>query len=392
MTNINYDYFFQLEVLHNYFADTICDDFIITPSAQTQSLLQGNKMLVKQYGNKLYVGLQVDDFGNAFMVPSSDLQLVFFLRLNNPLFFNYTNLPFSYPAGKVYYFSNRNNNVANGKSFISQPASYINTLNYYPGDIAADNNGTVYECIKSCKGVVPSTANNANWMAIDKNQYVSEADALQWMPSVSTFTFTSPQNSAVINVNGYDITAEKFTKNVLSKTIPFVQSTASFTLDLSSLQIGKYQLTVNGVSQLIYINDELTLQPAFAIVEIYNDSNLATAYKLLNGTTLISPVYTIEFLNRATIWKYILNSTSKGTITTTSGFGFPTTDASTIVSQSPIPLSEAPLDVSLKVSVVDNNSVTPFTVSDIACPSPQRLTNFINGSDKYACSEIFLNY
>lgn len=392
MTSINYDYFFQVEILHKYFADTFCDDFNITLSAQTQSVLQGNKMLVKQYGNKLFVGLQVDDSGNAINPPSGDVQLVFFLRLNNPLFFNYTNLPFSYPAGKVYYFTNRNNNTANNKNFISLPASYNNSTNYHPGDIVADNTGIVYQCIQSCKGVTPTPGHKANWMAIDKNQYVSEADALQWMPAVSTYTLASPQSSAVISVNAYDITNKKFTKNVLSKTIPFAQSTKSFTLDLSSLSTGKYQLTVNGLSQFIYINDELTLQPAFAIIEIYNDSNLATAYKLLDGTTLKLPVYSIEFLNRATIWKYILNSTSKGIITNASGFGFPTTHASTIVSQTPIPLSEAPLDVSLKVNVVNNHSVTPFTVSDVACPSPQRLTNFINGADKYACSEIFLNY
>jgi hypothetical protein len=392
MTHINYEYFFQLEVLHRYFTDSICDDFIITPSAQTQSVLNGNKMLAKQYGNRLFVGVQVDDKGKAFMTLSPDLQLVFFLRLNNPLFFNYTNLSSTYPAGKVYYFTNRYNNTANAKNFISHAAFYNDSKTYHPGNISVDNTGIVYECIKSCIGVVPSNANAANWMAIDNNQYVSEADALQWMPSVSTYTFKSPQNSAVISVNAYDITNKKFTKNVLSKTIPFAQSTSSFRLDLSSLSTGKYQLTVNGVAQWIYINNELTMQPAFAIVEIFNDTNLAAAYRLLSGTTLKSPVYTINFLNRATIWKYILKSTSKGIITTTSGFGFPTTNESTIVSQSPIPLSEAPLDISLKVSVVDNNSVTPFTVSDVACPSPQRLTNFINGTDKYACSEIFLNY
>jgi hypothetical protein len=388
---INYEYFFQLEILHKYFADTICDDFIITPSAQTQSVLSANKMIAKQYGNKLFAGLQVDDSGKAINPPSADLQLVFFLNLNNPLFFNYTNLASGYPAGKLYYFTNRNNNTANTRNFISQAASYDNSLNYHPGDIAADNTGTVYECIKSCKAVTPSPANKTNWMAIDKNQYVSEVDALQWMPTVSTYSLPSPQNSAVISVNAYDITTKKFTKNVLSRTISFVQSTQSFTLDLSVLSAGKYQLTINGVPQMIYINEELALQPAFAVVEIYNDSSIAAAYQLLNGTTLKSPLYSIEFLNRATIWKYILNSTSKGVITV-SGFGFPTTVANTMASQTPIPLSETPIGVSLKLSFVNNHSVTPFTVSNVACPSPQRLTSFINGSDNYACSEIFLNY
>jgi hypothetical protein len=150
---------------------------------------------------------------------------------------------------------------------------------------------------------------------------------------------------------------------------------------------------VNGTEQWIYINDELGAKPVFAVIDIFNDSNLDTAYALLNGSALKSPLYSIHFLNRATIWKYVLNSTSKGQITLTpSDFSFPTTDASVIVSESPIPLSEKPLDISLKLSTVNNVSITPLTINDVACASPQKLTSFVSGTDKYACSEIFLNY
>jgi hypothetical protein len=72
---------------------------------------------------------------------------------------------------------------------------------------------------------------------------------------------------------------------------------------------------VNGASKFIYINDELGANPAFAEIEIFNDSTLPAAYELLTGTTLNSPLYSINFLNRATIWQYVLNSGSKGNIT-----------------------------------------------------------------------------
>jgi hypothetical protein len=392
MTTINYNYFFQVELLHKYFANGLCNDFSITPSVQTQSTLAGNKMLVKQYDNKLYTGVKVDDTGKVIDLPSASLQLTFFLKLNNPLFFNYTNLPFTFQPGKIYYFTNRNTNISNSKNFISQSVPYDNAKTYLPGDLAPDGTGVVFECISSCKGVVPSAANNTKWLQIDSNHYVSEADALQWLPSVSTFTFTTPQTSAVIDVFALNVTTKAFTNHIISKTIPFVQSVGSFKLDLSALSAGKYKLTVNGVTQMIYINDELNFKSVFAVIDIYNDTNLATGYKLLNGSSLLSPLYSINFLNRATIWKYILNTNSKGIITVNpAGFGFPAAAANVISSSSPIPLSETPLDISLALSTVNNTAVN-INVPSVACASPARLTNFVNGTDKYACSEIFLNY
>jgi len=404
MTSISYSYFFRVELLHKYFANNICNDFIITPSVLTQTALNGNKMLARQYGNTLYGALQVDDLGKAFMTPSNSLQLTFFLRLNNPVFFNYTNLPSVYQSGKVYYFTNRNSNVGNGKNFISQAIIFSNTTTYHPGDLAPDANGVMFECISTCTGIVPSAANSINWMPIDKNRYISEADALQWMPSVSTYTFSTPQTSAIIQVLAFNTVNRTFTTNVLSKTIPFAQSTKSFKLDLSVLSPGKYKLTVNGASKFIYINDELGANPAFAVIEIFNDSTLPAAYKLLTGTTLNSPLYSINFLNRATIWKYVLNSGSKGNITVNPpdnppnsppddqlDFNFPGPSANVIVSGSPIPLSEAALNISLALTTVNNKPVN-VNINDVACPSPRMLSTFSKGPDKYACSEIFLNY
>jgi hypothetical protein len=139
------------------------------------------------------------------------------------------------------------------------------------------------------------------------------------------------------------------------------------------------------------------------VIEIFNDSNLPAAYKLLTGTTLNSPLYSINFLNRATIWKYILNNGSKGNITVNPpdnppnsppdqpDFNFPGPAANVIVSGSPIPLSEAALNISLALTTINNKPVN-VNINDVACASPGMLTSFIKGSDNYACSEIFLNY
>jgi hypothetical protein len=286
MTSINYSYFFRVELLHQFFSNAICNDFTIMPSALTQTVLRGNKMLAKQYGNKLFTGVEVDDTNNAVMVPENSLQLTFFLSLKNSLFFNYTNLPFTAPAGKVYYFTNRNVNINNSKNFISQPVPYDNAIEYHPGDIVTDGSNVTFECISTCTGVTPTIANNDNWMMIGANHFVSEADALQWIPSVSTYTFTTAQANAAIEVWAYNLTDKKFTNNVLSTTKSLPQGTKSFTLNLSQLSPGKYKLIVNGTEQWIYINDELGAKPVFAVIDIFNDSNLDTAYALLNGSAL----------------------------------------------------------------------------------------------------------
>lgn len=391
MTSINYSYFFRVELLHKYFANNVCNDFFITPSAQTQLVIKGSKMLAKQHGNTLYTALQTDDANNAFIIPSDKLVLTFFLQLNNSLFYNYTNLPSVFKPGKLYYFTNRNNNVSNGKNFISRFAAYDNTRDYHPGDTATGS-GNTFQCISSCKNITPSAANSNNWMQIDNNQYASEADAVQWLPAVSTYTLNSPQSDITIDVFEYNLADNEFSNQVIADSLSFDEPVKNFKLDLSNLKPGKYRLSINNADEFIYINNELSAKPVFGVIEIFNDSSVAAPYKLLNGTVLNSPVYSIHFLNRATIWKYILKNTSKGKITVTPpAFSFPAAASDTIISQSPIPLSDTPLNVSLALTVVDNDAVD-ITVPDVACPSPAMLSSFSKGQDKYACSEIFLNH
>ncbi len=423
MSSINYSYFFQVELLHKYFANGFCNDFTIIPSAKTQVVLRGNKMIAKQYGNKLYTGIQVEDADDAnnadkpFITPSADLQLTFFLQLNNPLFFNYTNLPFTYQTRKVYYFTNRNNNVSNGKNFLSQFVPYDNNKAYLPGDLAPNGAGLMFQCISSCTGIAPSAANSINWMRIDINRYMSESDALHWIPSVSTYSFDTPQENAVINVLGFNTTAGDYSTNVFSQTVSFDPdaNVSSFTLKLSLLPPGKYQLTINGVEQWIYINDELRSKPVYAVIDIFNDISLAANYALLDSSTLNSPLdgsilksplYSINFLNRATIWKYILKNGSEGVITAVTPEStpnsppdespdqrFPSVPANIIISKSPIPLSEKPLDLGLALSKINTEPQDPkLDITGITSASPQRLTTFLIEPDTFACSEIFLNY
>jgi len=385
MIDTKYGILFTVDLLHKYFADGNCDDFTITPSQRTQAYMSGHKMLSRQYDNKLYVGQPADAANKPVDVLPNNMQLTFFMQLNNALFFNYTNLPSASPAGNIYYFTNRDNNTAATKNFLSQFLVYDNTKLYAPGDIVTDGTGMVFQSIKSGTGISPSLANSDNWVVIDDSQYVSQLDILQWMPSVSTYTFNTPQNVISVDVWGYNTVTFDYTNNVLSKKQGLQVAMQAFTLNLAMLVPGKYKLTVNGVDKLIYINDELSSSQAFAVIDIFNDASLAPAYQFLKNTgEFASPAYSIYFLNRYTIWKYILASGGAGTITDPLGkYSFTAPVSGTVFSVKPIPLSQQ----ALKFTLTLNGDHSP-----IDCASPQRLIRYKPAADTYSCSEIFLNY
>jgi hypothetical protein len=394
MIDTKFGILFTLELLHKFFTDQLCRDFVITPSALTAQVLNGHKIIVKQYQHQLYAGVKMDNTGLPFVLPDEGMQMTFFLKLNTPLFFNYTNLPFTYNSGKIYHFTNRNNNSSNGKNFLSLPTSYNNATTYKPGDLATNGSGTVFEAIRTSTGITPpaDTVLSDSWIQVDpataRNRYMSEADAVQWLPSKSTYHFTADQSSAGIQVWAYDLTARDYTRSVLTQTVNFTHPARSFTLDLTGLPPGRYKMNINGQEGGIYLNDELIGVDAFAVIEIFQESSLPVACQLLDaGNSLKSPLYSLYFLNRSTIWKYIFAKGIINGITDNASvyqFAVGSPPSGTAVSVKPIPLNEAAL--SLRLTVGSQN------YSPIECASPQRLTSTVQNGDAYCCSEIFLNY
>lgn len=390
MIDINFGNLFTVELLHSYYKDQLCPDFNILPSEQTLNLLAGHRIIARQYSNQLITGANCNNKispPKPFTPIEQGMQFTFFMQLNNPVFFNYTNLASAAP-GKIYYFTNRNNNISNGKTFLSSKITTYDAANTYaPGDLAVNGSGTIYRAISSSKpGNSFNLTNTNHWMAVDKNQYLSEKDALQWMSSKSVYQLGSPQPSVNIAVLGYDSVTTTYTRSVFSKTIAFANPASSFTLDLSFLQSGKYSLTINETQQWIYINDELNGSKTFAVIDVFNDASPASCHLLDGSGALLNPPphYSIYFLNRATIWKYILASKQPGNINDTANLYHFANPASVITSLTPIPLSNKALNLKL---TLNNHDYSP-----IACADPQRIVTITKGTDTYPCSEIFLNF
>lgn len=386
MVETKYGVLFKLELLHRYYAQLSCPDFSIRPSLQTKAVLAGQQIIAKPYGHQLWAGVQLDQDEKPFPPLAGNLQLTFFLYLKNGLFFNYTNLPVSHPAGKLYYFTNRNNTSANGKNHLSlNIQAYSGTKTYQPGELAINGSGVVFKALrlKESSNAV-SFPDAGYWEQVDNHRYVSERDAVQWLPALSTYTLTTAAASAAIQVRGYNNATGNYTTVVWTKTETFRAEVPSFPLDLSGLPPGKYELSVNGEKQLIYLNDELTGTRPFAVVDIFQEPSLPAANQLLDGDNhLLSPLYTLFFLNRSTLWKYVLQSGEAASITDTAGVYHFSGPAGTLFSQAPIPLSDNALNLTLTIG--------PLEYPRIACATPERLSVCTRDSVDYPCSEIFLN-
>jgi len=385
MIDAKFNILFKIELLHKYFSNGLCKDFIIRPSLKSVQVINGHGVIAKQYDNQLYAGIQSDGSKPLRQIEEG-LQMTFFLELNNPLFFNYTNLPFSFSPGKIYYFTNRNNNVANGKDFLSSKIMpYNGSVTYKPGDMATNISGTVFSAIRSNDSAHQFDLTNTDyWRQIDNNQFQSENDALQLIPSISTYSFGSPESAANISILGYDNTTTDYSKPVLSKSINFPTPVPSFTLDLSVLTPGKYSLTINGRQQWIYINDELNAARVFGVIDIYNEITPSSCNLIDASGNLLSPLYSIYFLSRATIWKYFLTNVNQGSIDDFANVYQFANPGNPITSLSPIPLSDKALNLKLALNGFDH--------SPIACADPQRLSAITQSGDIYPCSEIYLNY
>jgi hypothetical protein len=395
MIDVNFKLLFTLQILHKYyFADQVCNDFSITSAAATNTVASRHRLITRQYNNQLYVGTQFINTQpppppnqDSPLVPiEQGLQMTFYMWLNNPLFFNYTNLPSSYDTTKIYYFTNRNNNNIPGLNFLSSPKvdlKYNSANTYLPGDIAADTTtGIIYRAIApSDSGHIHGLGDTTFWAQVDNNAYASSADILQWRYSISTYNFQSAQTSAVITVKGYNAASNDYTLSVLSNTVIFNNPVLSFPLNLTSLTPGKYQLIINAdPPQWIYINDELNTSRPFAVIDIFNEASPASTNLVDNSGYILSPAYTIYFLNRATKWKYIISSGNNYNVTDGAHVYTFNTAASIATSATPIPLSDNPLDINVNI----NAHAIPVPSAD-----PQRLAT---AGDSYVYSEIYLNY
>ena len=100
----------NLTQLGNY---TILNDLSITPTAATQQLMAGFRIIFRSSPLGFSLWLQAEKHGTTFspFIPFSEpLCFTFQLQVKHASFWNFTNLPLNNLSTRLYYFSNLANN------------------------------------------------------------------------------------------------------------------------------------------------------------------------------------------------------------------------------------------------------------------------------------------
>ncbi len=89
-TALSYARLFWIELKHSYYANGLCRDLDVVPSADTARLLRNHRCVVKPKANGAEIYVETDKFGKPKIAFDGETTLSFGLCLNNPEFLLFT--------------------------------------------------------------------------------------------------------------------------------------------------------------------------------------------------------------------------------------------------------------------------------------------------------------
>jgi hypothetical protein len=431
MTN-HYKILFSVDILCDYYKDIISLDFDIVPSAETALLLKSRRLIYKIIANRLLVLVKVDDTGIPVIEIGAEAKFVFYLDLNKNIFINFSSIDLEAFRRKRFYFTNLNQNKANGFYHITRKTDiYNNAKPYKPGNFVDDGTGAIFECIQS------STGNNTTtnfWISRGNNQTAAVSDMLESSPKILNYTASSSAQKFLITVFRLNKATGDYTDTAKTISKYFEEDTKDIQIDLTSLKNGKYKIVINSDENTLYIDEDFVYAGYFGVIEIFShlpntnefsffekidnydsgksyargdlaDDGTGKIYECIEaggGNALTDPNfwierkgipgnlkeinYTIHFANRAAYWIYHAKTNDVTTIEDSSlTYVFSKTSLD-FVSNIPIPLTEEP------VTTFSLSSTKFGKINALANPGPDRLTTISKNGEELLSAEINLIY
>ncbi|RLJ18009.1 hypothetical protein DJ031_11895 [bacterium endosymbiont of Escarpia laminata] len=314
----------------------IHQDLEIQPTADSRLLINRYRLVYRQTEDGFLVAAPVSrdpDSGEPVFAAGLEagFKLRFSLRLKNPHFLDFTNLPLDKLQGGIYHFSNDADNPEQNSLHLSRPLQgFSDAVQYQPGDLLIDDpldpqqrlsapdkieagdtfdiedwqtsppykvyesgpipagevatgdhvihSGSVY--VSQIDDPSGDFANSDHWL----RQYspllqgVSRDDWLLLYPNHLSIALDNPQHYLKLRV--FDLDAQM----LLEETYDGDSERNEITVDLAGLKSGRYRLQLFGLIELEATTDD---------------------YRLLDGDGVLqSPDYLINFINRATYWRY----------------------------------------------------------------------------------------
>lgn len=391
--NLRYKILFSVEIKHDYYTDNRSDDFEISPSAETVSVLKGQGMLFKMIGNKLIVLVRVDDSDKPLIDIDRSGKLTFFMKLANPHFNNFTNLDYHPSESKRYYFSNANQSKIGSDLYLnSKIPVYKNTNDYPIGSLASNASDIVFEAIKPSSSTSKRALTNKDyWMNRGKVQYVNSNDLVEVSPFVYLFN-TISDTVFTVNIYGLNFNTGAYDVPVTDTVnLSFSSAQTAVPVRLEKLSKGFYRIDINGESRFVYTDSDAVYSNTFGIIEIFSFLPASNAFALFNTSGKAKgSLFTIRFPNRVLIWKFIARSSDvvsvKDSRPPPQKLSFIPLAGNQFISSKPVPVSQKPLKtLSLESTALGN-------ISAIANPGTERLSKIEIDGDAYYSAEVHLNY
>lgn len=396
---LSYLTLFSVELLHLYCNKTVLVDCSILPSEETKQYFNGSNLLFRFVDNRLYA--LITEFEKKPFVPLEANRIFrFYIKCNNPSFFNYTNIEAGSSA--LYYFSNLANN-GGAELNLSQPiADYAVDKDYLVGDFARES-GTENTLENIRKGRAFPLNDPSAWIPRGTQQFVTGDDLIRSLSGSYRYLFASPTTvkEATITIRGFHITGATLTEYdalVIERWFPV--PVAEIQADLSTLPFGKYKIVIKATTstdslftdeELIYYDLTAKKLSALGVIEIFNHLPYTDTYSLLNDHGDIKETaYVIRFANRNALWKYITQTTNVSNIISgVPGLNF-IKDGNVFTSDKPIEFKQFP-DDSFMLEFSGSGPPNPVKAS---YPSPALLKceKEMDGTIKNYFSEIHLNY
>jgi hypothetical protein len=407
---IEYKILLKIELLSDYFTDEKSRHLQIVPTAACARLLQSQNILYRQLSNKFILMAKVDSSGKPFTAIDPAAIFRFYLKIEDYPFLQYTSLPFDPASDRRYYFSNLNNNVANGKKYISGPFDvvYNNTLTYNPGDRVLNNlaDKEMFEAVRKSSNANQHALNeNQFWFkrttAATPKQYVNATDLLTMTGRAFNFRIAAPATTAGVSVFGFNTTTNAFDLPAQPPvSLKFEEGVQDIPVDLSKLPSARYKVVVsyNGTdeSRIVYSDEMVFENGVLGIIDIHNSLPAASGYAFLDNTGKIkeSPevMYTLRFASRIAFWRYVARTDSvKDVKEKTSTHSFAPDGPLKFRSANPLLFSEKPFNI--LIDYKKDNGSPNIEIEGMKNGSYQNLRQIeLAPEEKFDCSEIYLNY
>ncbi len=451
--NIKYKVLFSIDVLHHYFLDLGHQHFEslnaekkvrqlgqydvrrfleLIPTKECKALMKQFQLVSKATSTGIIVGSPVNEAGThpAIEIPST-LKFGFIIKMVDPLFFNYTNLPLQHSPNQKFYFSNldqENTEIlnlsaptdifqngatynsgtllssANGRTLFSinrntsnavnaeltkdfVAAEFANNESYSKADIVVRTIGGIDQLFESKIDNPNDTPNDVpgnDWKKLRDLplNYVNKNDSISMQSPFFNFTLANDSINATVELFSKDSSG-----NQLVQQDKISAGTTNIHLDWSSHSSGQYTVKITNDDlaadhpdktiheSSFFLADSFNTQNAFGFIEIHTERSDTNKYALLNENGSFQNTenqYVIRFKNRSTIWRYKFNASQS--LQGNSDFGVENSDDKILITNELQPLTA--------------NGLVALQIGDFKLPNAS--PKLIKPENENIYSEIFI--